>query len=132
FSLKSPTGHFRIIIGHEVVGNNDTEIMTYHDPVSGSFQTMKKEVFQELWRPNTSGYVDIRIPNQMVATLKEPFISTNDECVFCKNPDIETKQVNTEEAYPDYTFIYPEGKGLRNGTSYVCQKCGVKVVHFEH
>ena len=103
FSLKSPTGHFRIIIGHEVVGNNDTEIMTYHDPVSGSFQTMKKEVFQELWRPNTSGYVDIRIPNQMVATLKEPFISTNDECVFCKNPDIETKQVNTEEACTQIT-----------------------------
>jgi len=130
FSLQSPTGHFRIVVGHEIMGKNNTEIITYHDPITGSFQTMKKETFQELWRPNTNGYVDIRIPNQMTVILKEQFMSTINECVFCQNSDIEIKEVNSKEAYPDYTFIYPEGEELHHGKGYVCKKCKVKVIQF--
>ena len=131
FSEKSPAGHFRVVIGYDVIGKFNTEIVYYHDPSSGPHQSMKKETFMKLWSPSGVPNSELRTKNQMVILQKTPSNFMKKKCMFCGGIKIKTSLIDNEKKYPEFQFINSNAKIDKNGTSYGCESCRSVAIHFE-
>lgn len=129
YSMKSSRGHFRVVLGHYILKKKGTVLVVYHDPIDGAHESMKKETFQELWKPDGISS-DILIKNEMVILFNsKPNVNTKN-CISCKN-NLTEKNIDFYNRSPEYHFINSSTKIDSIGTRYFCNNCNGAIAIFD-
>lgn len=130
YSLKSSRGHFRVVLGYHILKKKKMVLVVYHDPIDGPHESMKKETFQELWKPDGEGS-DIHVKNEMVMIFNsKPNVNTQ-KCISCKNQNLTKTNIDFYNRSPEYHFINSNTRINSIGTQYLCNNCNGRITIFD-
>jgi len=126
YSTKINVGHYRIVLDIETVGKKETEIVIYHDPLRGAYQSMRKDTFMELWKPGNSP--DMVVKNEMIIFQKSKQVIPK-TCLCCEET-VLTYDKNFDQ-WLDYQFINSNTKFNAKAIAYQCDNCGSRAAYYE-
>jgi len=128
YSRKISTGHFRLVIGYHDIKKKF--LVVYNDPHDGPKESMEKDRFLELWKPN--GSQDILTSNEMVIIKNSKSSTQISRCISCNSEQLETTDIDFYHRRPEYHFINTKTRINCTCTQITCLDCNARIAFFQN